>query len=456
MSALDQLFDRNNGTKFTENGDPAYYSTGSNLLDLLFMSEYYSKHVNEAKIGKSDKERMFSMFVRDPRYGLGRRDLGRHLMRMSGVSLKDVVKAGRFDDVFGFENWMPFMGEQIEAGNELAKKWAPRYSSKDLLLARDFAQYLGLNKQQYGKFVKAKTVERCLSSKNTGIIQFEHVPSLALIKYYKRFITKQDTAKRFKEYLDGVKSGKKTLHVATTSVYDIYRNRYSIDPDLFFDKIEKIAINCVPIVDTSSSMTWREANDAYGKAIAIGHYLAKCSTFAPNQVVTFSSHPQLVTLGESPKPVNNGYSSIHPRNLNGLTGYMREVESMHTGDCSNTDFGAVMDLFMNLETFPEYLVVLSDQEFDEGSCQSKDVLRKMWAEKGYTTKIVWWNLNSRNTTVPETDKDGNVFISGYNPMLLKFLEAGFDGNKFLDKLLGEYEKAVYGTRSDNELLNISW
>ena len=313
-----------------------------------------------------------------------------------------------------------------------------------------------MNKQTYGKFVKAKTVERCLSSKNTGIIQFEHVPSLAMIKYYKRFITKPDTAERFKQYLEGVRSGKNTLHVATTSVYDIYRNRYAIDPDLFFDKIEKIAINCVPIVDTSGSMTWQSANDAYGKAIAIGHYLAKCSTFAPNQVVTFSSCPQLITLGESPKCVNNGYSHTNPRSLNGLTGYLREVTSMHTGDCSNTDFGAVMRLFENLEDVPEYLVVLSDMEFDEGSCQSKEALRHLWAEKGYKTKIVWWNLNSRNTTVPETDKDGNIFMSGYSPMLLKFLKAGFDGNKFLDNLLDEYKKAITEEPVNNELSSISW
>lgn len=456
MSALDQLFNGKGYTKLTENGDTAYYSTGKDLLDILFMSEYYSKNLNEVKIGQSDRDRLFSMFVRDPRYGLGRRELGRRLMRMSNVLLKDVVKAGRYDDIFGFENWMPFMAKQIEAGNELAKKWAPRYSSKDLLLARDFAQYLGMNKQTYGKFVKAKTVERCLSSKNTGIIQFEHVPSLAMIKYYKRFITKPDTAERFKQYLEGVRSGKNTLHVATTSVYDIYRNRYAIDPDLFFDKIEKIAINCVPIVDTSGSMTWQSSNDAYGKAIAIGHYLAKCSTFAPNQVVTFSSYPQLITLGESPKYVNNGYSHTNPRNLNGLTGYLREVTSMHTGDCSNTDFGAVMRLFENLEDVPEYLVVLSDMEFDEGSCQSKDALRHLWAEKGYKTKIVWWNLNSRNTTVPETDKDGNIFMSGYSPMLLKFLKAGFDGNKFLDNLLDEYKKAISEEPVNNELSSISW
>ena len=52
------------------------------------------------------------------------------------------------------------------------------------------------------------------------------------------------------------------------------------------------------------------------------------------------------------------------------------------------------------------------------------------------------NFNSRATTSPEIDSDGNIFLSGYNPMLLKFLEAGFDGKKFLAKLLDEYSKNI--------------
>lgn len=422
-----------NSIKLTENGDIAFNSTGNNLLDILFMTEYYTKHPDEVKIGNSDREKLFSMFIRDPRYGLGRRDLGRKLMALSGVSLKNVVKAGRYDDIFFFNEWMEFLSDEIKNGNELAKKWAPRYSSKRLMLARDFAHFLGLNKQQYGKFVKAKTVERSLSTKNTGIIQFEHVPSLAMVKYYNRFSRGNDTAKRFAEYLEDVRAGRKELKVSTTTVYDIYRNRSKIDADLFFDKIEKIAINCMPIVDTSGSM--HDSNDSIGKALAIGHYLAKCSTYAPNQVLSFSSYPQLLTLGESPRRM--GYWE----NTDEST-YSREIASMYTGDCSNTDFGAVMRLLGRFQRLPEYLVVLSDMEFDSGSRMSKNQVKDLWEANGYKTKIVWWNLNARHTTSPEIDEEGNIFLSGYNPMLLKFLEVGFDGQKFLNKLLDEYEKAV--------------
>ena len=116
---------------------------------------------------------------------------------------------------------------------------------------------------------------------------------------------------------------------------------------------------------------------------------------------------------------------------------------MFTGDCSNTNFGKVMELLSNLDgDMPEYLVVLSDMEFDMGSSLSKEETMQLFKLKGYKTRIVWWNLNSRNITCPEMDKDGNIFLSGYNPMLLKFLQVGFDAEAFLITLLEEYRKEL--------------
>ena len=37
---------------------------------------------------------------------------------------------------------------------------------------------------------------------------------------------------------------------------------------------------------------------------------------------------------------------------------------------------------------------------------------------------------------------GNIYISGYSPQMLKFLEAGFDANQYVDKLLNEYSKKI--------------
>lgn len=436
--------------KLTENGDIAFKKVSDNpYLNILFLTEYYQKHLDEVPLlDNSDLSQLFAMFIRDPRYGLGRRDLGRRLMSMTQVSIDNIIKAGRVDDVFHteyedlyeFYTVLDYLHTEIEKGNELVKKWMPRYSSKNLMLAREIAKYWGMNKQQYGHFVKCNTTENKMSRHNYDDLQFEHIPSLAMIKYAHAFSTKPETKERYAQYLADVKAGKKDLKVSTTTVYDIYKNRAKIDADLFFSKIEKISGSWIPIVDSSGSM--QDANDSYGKAMAIGHYLAKCSSYAPNKVISFSSCPQLITLGQPADRRRMWYYS-EPEESSSNSQYQREINSMHTGDCSNTDFGAVMRLLSLLDgDMPEYLVVLSDMEFDMGSRSNKNQTMELFKEKGYKTRIVWWNLNSRHITCPEMDSDGNIFLSGYNPMLLKFLSAGFDANKFLEVLLREYAKAL--------------
>ena len=419
MNQLEKLF----AEKTTENHDKSYNTTGNHLLDLLFMSAYYEKHLNEAHIGDSDKEKLFSMFMRDPRFGLGRRDLGRKLLKGSRVSYEDIVKCGRFDDILYVDQTfkaVSFLINECLKGNELAKKWMPRLNGRTKKIAQAICKMTGLREKEYRQIIKCNTTENKLSRHKTEEIKFEQVPSLAMIKYYKRFLNGEDTAARFAEYLESVKKGDKKINISTANVYDIYRNRGKIDATMYFNKLEKINISCVPILDTSGSM-W-DGNDSIGKANCIAHYLAKCSNYAPNQVISFSSRPKLMTIRGAD--------------------YNDEIRSMHTGDCTNTDFGAVMEILKDLKEFPDYLVVLSDMEFDCGSRQSKNELKEIWEQNNCKTKIVWWNFNTRNTTSPEIDEEGNIFISGYSPMLLKYLETGFNGEQFLDKLLEEYAKNI--------------
>ena len=444
---LETLFGGN--AKLTENGDIAFkMPSTNNFINILFLTEYFQKHSSQIpSIGKDEKAQLFAMMIRDPRFGLGKRDLGRHLMGMTKCSIEQIMKAGRADDLiftctssFSAKDLRDYLKAEIMKGNELVKKWMPRYSSKNIAIARKFAKDWGMNKQQYGKFIKCNTTEQKLSRKNFDEIEFEHTPSLAMLKYAKCFNTRPELKERYHQYLEDVKAGKKSLKVTTTSVYDIYRNRAFIDADIFFDKIEKISIDCIPIVDTSGSMY--DSNDSVGKALAIGHYLSKCSSTFKDKVIAFSSHPTMITLGENTKALRRGWRA--PDTDSAKSTYQKEISSMITGDCSNTDFGAVMNLLSTVDSgvMPKWLVVLSDMEFDAGSYTSKAATMALFKKRGYTTRIIWWNLNSRNTTAPEMDVDGNIFISGYNPMLLKYLKAGFNQEMFLENLLEEYKKNI--------------
>ena len=435
MNALEKLFN----TKLTENGDLAYKSSGNGVVDLIFLAEYFTKNPNEIPINDvealpEEARRLLCMFIRDPRYGMGYRDYGRILFEKFNADVDDVVKAGRWDDLWDYidryqnpffkGNLYQYFKRECESGNELCKKWMPRLSSGEVSRrrAKDFCNYFNMSHKDYSKLIKANTVENTLSNGSISDINYEHVPSLAMMKYFETF--KRKDGERFQKYLDDVKAGKKNVNFATGTVYDIYRNldRLEGNAELFFEKLPKAPMSSIVICDTSGSMF--NQYDAIGKALALTYYFAKNSTYAPDMFVSFSQHPELIKL--------NG------RN-------MKEVfENMGRADWGyNTDLGKVFELLMNLEgEMPEYLIVLTDGEFDQMSSTRKDEWKRMLEKRGQKCKICWWCLNDgRSRTVPELEGD-NIFMSGYNGTLLRYLEAGFDNEKFIEKLLLEYQAAT--------------
>lgn len=466
ISEIEALFNR----KLTENGDASHTSTGNRLLDYFFQAEYYSNNLNEVRLGDSAVEKLFAMFMRDPRHGMKYRDLGRVLERQSGLSAEAVAFAGRFDDLWESplgedfrEEWITFLFQQAASGNQLAKKWMPHYVAKrkngmpapstvqaSQLRAR-LNQLLGLrmNKQQYGKLVKVDTVESKLTNREYDSIDFSKLPTLALLKYWRRFSgtskgeDKKEMAERFEAYLESVRTGDAKMNFSTATVYDIYRNADKIDADLAFDQIAKIGGNWLPILDSSGSMF--DNNDSIGKASAIAHYLAKTSTYAPNQVISFGQNPRLIDIQTGEVDLRGiNYNDYLPC---GTSNYAQEIGRMMVGyDGNNTDFAKTMHLLEGLQCdFPEYIVVLSDMEFDAGGAKSAEEITDEWRGRGIRTKIVWWNLNGRSRTTPQmvqTDANGNVFMSGYDPTTLQFLEMGFNAEEFLVKLLTEYEKTL--------------
>lgn len=446
--------------KLTENGDKSYKTTGDNLTDLFFMTPYFEKHLDEATIGTSEREKIFSMYIRDPRFGLGRRDLGRRLMAQANVSPYNIVKAGRYDDLWNIptDDNLNYLKSSILDGNELAKKWMPRFTNKDRKFALALCDEWKISKPEYRKLIKTdKTVEYKLSyaikkdgtplnelfNKDTyehplvDEIKFEQVPSLAMTKYLHAFSTREDIKPRFEEYIQKVKENKAKVNVSTSNVYDAYKTatrgdwttqaieqdaREVVSKKIVDEATLGVEMDAIVVLDTSGSMGGYYNGSLLEKASSIAYALSIKSTYAPGQLISFSSRPRLMT--------------IHGNTMN------EKYRSMYTGDCSNTDFGAVMNLLSNLNKYPEYLIILSDMEFDYGSIQSKEETMKIFKSHGANTKIIWWNLNDRNKTVPEFDEYGNIYLSGYNLQLLKLLENKFDMTTYIDKILEDYKSKI--------------
>ena len=463
MTELEKLF----ATKKTENGDVAYKTTGDNLTDLFFMTPYFEKHLDQVKIGNSEREKVFSMFIRDPRFGLGRRDLGRELMKQAEVPAYNVVRAGRFDDLWHnpTQENIDYLEVALANNNELAKKWMPRLTGKDKRFAKALCKEWGISEKTYRKLIKTdSTTEYKLSYaeklETTALndlfkkysythplvneIEFEKVPSLAMTKYLHTFSTREDLKERFEEYIKAVKENKAKVNTSTTNVHDAYKTAMGGDwttqsvedeaRDTIGKKIvESAALNvemdAICVLDTSGSMysgwgdiDFSNPNDIGVRAMSVCHAIATHSTYAPNQLISFSSNPHLMTIkGETLK---------------------EQYRSMYTGDCSNTDFGKVMNLLKGLNKYPQYIIVLSDMEFDCGSQQKKNELMQLFKKHEANTRLIWWNFNDRNKTVPEFDEYGNIFLSGYNLQILKLLENNFNMTTYIDNILAKYKKDI--------------
>jgi len=465
-----------NAEKLTENGDKAYSTTGSSLTDLFFMTAYFEKHLDEVRIGDSTKEKILSMYIRDPRFGMGRRDLGRELMGQASVPAEWVIKAGRYDDLYKINpitaekavEYLKLLKEKATT-DSLAKKWLPRLTGKDRKIALLLCKHWGMTQKEYRAFIKTDdTTEYKLSYAeqaesatplnelfNKGVykhplvneIDFEKVPSMAMQKYLHCFSTREDLKDRYAEYIAKVKENKAKINTKTANVHDAMKVAtadtwcaQSVEEearDVVSKKIVEeatlgVEIDAIPILDTSGSMwsfcgwwgedRYKDPNQIGMKAMSVALAIAEKSTYAPHQIISFSSKPQLMTI-------------------KGNT--MREkYESMYTGDCSNTDFGRVMKLLANLNKFPKYFVVLTDMEFDRGSSDSKAKTMQIIREAGAKTRIIWWNFNDRNRTAPEFDEYGNIYLSGYNMQTLKLLEDDFDMTKYIDKILKKYVKDI--------------
>lgn len=455
---IDDIFNE----KRTQNGDKAFYSTNSQYLDTILRFDFYRKNPEKIPVflnSESEFDKYFARMIRDPRRktgGFGGRALGRELLRQVKAEPSEILVSGRADDIFEL-GWKEYSYNPLTKGGKYwsflykilsnadkinkssdpemqmvlfnATKWLPRVHGDTpeniKTKARAFRDSFGLTSNQYQKLVRnLKTVEAVLS-RGDRIENYESVPSGARLRHKAEF----EKDPNYAVYMDKVAKGEAKIATGTMDLYNIAKNYENkkitaMEADIFYKSFEKAKLSkMIAIVDNSDSMHWKSNNDAYLKARAIGMYIAKNSEYMNNKVISFSSYPKLISLG-------NDYASD-----------TRALSSF--GDASNTNFGRVMEqLSRATEDLPDWLVVLSDMEFDEGSANSKDDAMEKLRRYNPNLKIVWWNLSSMDTTTPETDEYGNVFMGGYNANLLKLLKAGFDADMFLKTLVENYKKNI--------------
>lgn len=235
----------------TANGALTLERTESSLLDLYAQAGSMRNNPEEAlelfkRAFSEDRLKAVKIlfYLRDVRGGQGERTLFRTCLQWIGETYPEIFEKivlfvpeyGRWDDLF-FDNQKCFdmIKVQLKVDSEsekpsLLSKWLPTINASSVntkAKARFLAEKLGLKETEYRKKVrdirkKIDIVEKKMSAKNWGEINYSSVPSQASRIYRNAF--KKHDEDRYSKFIEKAETGEVKINAGTLYPYQIYKS----------------------------------------------------------------------------------------------------------------------------------------------------------------------------------------------------------------------------------------
>ena len=439
----------------TENGMKAWATSDSKVLDLF------------GKIGSGrgrDMSRDFSaalaedanlavrvlLWARDVRGGAGERQTFRSLLvslekanpTLAGRIMHKVPELGRWDDLFTYSDpinrkaALRMYADALMNGDGLAAKWAPRLASskkavtagkqQKLRNANELRKFMMLSPKEYRQILVGSTrvVEQLMCAKQWNEINFSHVPSLASARYQKAF--GKNAADMYSAYIRELqkpqeeRDPKVKINAGAIYPYDVVkslRNGNEAVANAQFDALPNYVgdTKIMPMVDVSGSMGTILAGgmSAMDVAVSLGLYLSDRTTSDfKNMFITFTSNATIQSL--------KGTLSQKMQQMRGAVGYDTNLASAFDALLNTAKKGNVSP-----ENMPDYLLILSDMQFNDHSIRGTDatalqMAREKYRAAGYKCpSIIFWNLTARADNTPvKTNDQGVALVSGFSPAIM--------------------------------------
>ena len=456
----------------TANGAVAYLSTYDGVLDFFSQAGAMRDwncydHVElfeRAWIADRELALKALFYLRDVRGGQGERKVFRTLFKWlvdnyeSEVEqmIKYIPEFGRWDDVIQLAPYSKVACDYIIAvfTDDLLKsakgepvsllaKWMPSENASShntKALAGFLRKKMGLSCRLYRKSLSLlrkaiNVVERDMSAKRWGEINYESVPSQAQTLYRKAFWRNDE--ERYSAYVDAITNGEKKVNSSTLYPYQItgkFSDSYSYSVSAQEVKLldaqwkalpnyfEDIKENSLAVVDVSGSMCDRisrsNTNTCMDVAISLGIYIAERNTGVfHNHYMTFSDRPRLQeVVGKDIK------EKVHFMRRTDV-GYSTNLEGMF-----NVILNTAVEHAISQEEMVKRLYIISDMQFndqinDAGKSTLYKYMKEKYAMAGYKMpEIIYWNVNATNGTQPVTKDENDVaLVSGFSPSILKAL-----------------------------------
>lgn len=474
MNKLVAALEREQHIVYTENGARAYDSTGSKVYDLFAMGgalrtapEERIREMVKAAFEEAPNLALKCIFyLRDIRGGQGERRFFRIAMKTLVNSysrykevftrlLDFIPEYGRWDDLYAFvgtcieDRAFKLMYNQLTTdfysqSPSLLAKWlkSENASSKESReLAKITMRYFNMPPRTYRRVLsvirkRINVLERQMSEGKWSEIDYSKIPSLAGVRYSRAFV--RNDGARYRTFMDDKKT---KVNAGALYPYDVVH--YALKKwdgkttankcwDNLIDYFKDKTFNGIAVVDTSASMKGRPIE----VALSLGYYCAERAK-GPfhNRMITFSRRPKYINF----KDYGDNFFDV-----------VREIFRLNI--CEDTNLEGTFDLIFNTaknynlaqEDLPEYIVVISDMEFNMGVAGNRgpdmlmESIRAKWTKAGYKMpKLVYWNVNSHQENIPELNQEVSL-ISGFSPVGYDMILSGKTGiDLMFDKLLSE-------------------
>ena len=469
LSFIDAMMQENSSRKtLTENGAVAYATTGKEILDFNFkLAGYRKASVGEIEhdFGRVYYENpllavKFLFWVRDIRGGAGERKtfrvcfkwLAEHQPEVAKALIPLVAEYGRFDDLLPLldtnlrKDVSAYYKKQLKEDNQrrklnqpisLAAKWCASLhtsSNESRRYARMLCEDFGWDEEKYRKRLSKlrkylDVVERKMSARAWGEIDYEKVPSKANLIYNNAFLRNDENRRR--EYLESLRKGDAKINAGVLQPHEIvsaYTHRgwwssvkdYDETLEQLWKNLPNMSVsNTLVVRDGSGSMCSPISGQTTCLDVATALTVYMCGHNSGDwkgKFVTFSSHPEIVDISAK--------GSLHDK-LDKISNY---------DDCSNTDIYATMKLILNTavnnsipqEEMPSLIAILSDMQFDGRSFHFnktlfEDIIDEYEAAGYKMPKICFWNINDRGEkSIPIQQNDfGLILCSGFSVQIMK-------------------------------------
>ncbi|AYZ73112.1 DUF2828 family protein [Fusobacterium necrophorum] len=456
----------------TWNGAIAVKSTQNAVVDLfgrIGSMRSWNDNINYKKLEKlfqrayaENRELAVKaiFYARDCRGGMGEKSVFKLLMisfinsnfrpleRVVLENLTQIVEFGSWKDIIDIflatqsseykEILASFMREQLQKDfnsehPSLLSKWLPTINSRSkhtVEKAKKCIEYKIYVKNYRQDLIKLRRkidiTESHIAAEDFEKIDYSNVSSKCMLLNRHLFLKKDKI--RFQEYQQGLVHGKAKIHSEVLFPVDIVKKYYTNSWDNWKCSAEKYdeileqqwkalpnymtkALNAIPVVDTSASMTGTPMN----VAVSIGIYIAERnpSEIYRNKLLEFSEVVDFLDLSQ--------YTTLQQK----INAFCYQV--------ANTDIEAVFKVILQTaiehklepKELPTHLIIISDMQFDEATTQSvnktfMENMRKLYEKQNYILPdILYWNVNFFTNNFPETTRKGIAFVSGYSPAIMQ-------------------------------------